>query len=239
RGGAMAKIEFLPISSRIANACIAYVMYIWKMLWPERLAVFYPTRHHVSAWWLAAALFLIMISVQAVRMASRRPYVTVGWFWFVGTLIPVIGLVQVGRQSMADRYTYVPSMGLFLIVAYGVKDLFETWPHRKIVLPIAAAITVMVCTGLTASQVHYWRSSETLWNHAVAVTSENAVGHFSLAQAVVERERTEEAIRHYTEAFASEPQYPGVHYNLANALAEVRETNAAIAHYVETLRLNP
>jgi tetratricopeptide (TPR) repeat protein len=239
RGGAMAKIELLPITSRLANACIAYVMYIWKTLWPVGLAVFYPTRHHVSAWWLAAALFLIVLSIQTVRVASQRPYVTVGWFWFIGTLVPVIGLVQVGRQSMADRYTYVPSIGLFLIAAYGANDLLETWRYRKMALPIAAVLTVVVCTGLTASQVHYWRSSEALWNHTLSVTSENAVAHYSLGLAVGDSGRIEEAIRHYTEALRIEPRYPEAHYNLANAFAETGETDEAIAHYVETLRITP
>jgi tetratricopeptide (TPR) repeat protein len=239
RGGAMANIELLPITSRIANACTSYVMYIWKTLWPVGLAVFYPTRHHVSLWWLAAALFLIVLSVQAVRGASRRPYITVGWFWFVVALIPVIGLVQVGRQSMADRYTYVPSIGLFLIVAYGVNDLFETWRHRKIVLPIAAVLTVLVCTGLTMSQVRYWRSNEALWNHALAVTSENAVAHYSLALAAGDDGRTEEAIQHYIEALRIEPQYPEAHYNLGNALAKNGEMNEAVVQYLETLRINP
>ena len=132
-GGSVAELGAIPLTPRIANALVSYVVYVAKMIWPTRLAIFYPLPPAIPAWQPIAALLLLAgVSVAAIRLARRYPYLLVGWFWYVGTLVPVIGLIQVGRQALADRYTYVPFIGLFIIVAWGVPDLLARWPQRRL-----------------------------------------------------------------------------------------------------------
>ena len=238
RGGAMVGVDVVPMTIRLANACVAYFTYFWKMFWPTGMAVLYPTPiRAVPDWWLVAAIGLIVLSVLAIKLATRRPYVFVGWFWFLGTLVPVIGLVQVGRQAMADRYTYVPLVGLFLIVAFGLGDALALPPARRRVLMTAGGLVIVSCVWATRVQLRYWSSSEALWEHTIRVTTDNAVAHFSLAVAFTEQGKPDEAMREYSEALRIVPQYAEAHYNIAEALTKSGKTDAAIAHYSEALRL--
>ncbi|PYS37658.1 MAG: hypothetical protein DMG14_20515 [Acidobacteria bacterium] len=238
RGGAMVGVDVVPMTIRLANACVAYFTYFWKMFWPTGMAVLYPTPiRAVPDWWLVAAIGLIVLSVLAIKLATRRPYVFVGWFWFLGTLVPVIGLVQVGRQAMADRYTYVPLVGLFLIVAFGLGDALASPPARRRVLMTAGGLVIVSCVWATRVQLRYWSSSEALWEHTIRVTTDNAVAHFSLAVAFTEQGKPDEAMREYSEALRIVPQYAEAHYNIAEALTKSGKTDAAIAHYSEALRL--
>jgi tetratricopeptide (TPR) repeat protein len=242
RGGAMADFEAIPMMSRVANACIAYFAYIWKMFWPVDLAVLYPAAAEVSAWWIAAGAGLIGGTLLSIWAGVRRPYIAVGWLWYVGTLVPVIGLVQVGRQSMADRYTYVPLIGLFLVVAFGIHDAVSSNARRSI-LPAAALATLGACIWLSSDQVSYWSTSNALWERTLSVTTNNAAAHFKYGAALEESGKLDEALRHYRDALRIEPDYAEAHYNLANGLMKAGATADSLAeagtHLTAALQLNP
>jgi protein O-mannosyl-transferase len=201
RVGAVQEIGTLSLESRVANALVSYVAYIGKMLWPSRLAAFYPSPPSPSWWWAGAALLVLAgASLGALRSARRHPYVLVGWLWYLVTLLPVIGLVQVGGQSMADRFTYVPLIGLFLIVSWGMADLLARWPRGPIALQTAAALAILACAATAHAQVQHWKNSLALWEHTVEVTTENDLAHAKLGALLATEGRTDEAIAHYTEA---------------------------------------
>ena len=156
QGGAVAASEALPLGDRVANALVSYMRYIGRMLWPARLAAVYPFSRPLPEWWVVGSLLgFFAMSIVAIRAGRRYPYVAVGWLWYVGTLVPVIGIIQVGSQAMADRYTYVPLVGLFIVVAWGAVDLCARWPHRRQVLPVAAGLAIVVCSVLARVQVEY------------------------------------------------------------------------------------
>jgi hypothetical protein len=176
QGGGMRTFESLPLAARMANAFVSYITYLVKMLWPTNLAVLDP---HPMGWplWkvLGSVLVLVALTVLAVRGARKRPYVGLGWFWYLGTLVPVIGIIQVGLQAMADRYTYIPLIGLFIIVAWGVPELFKNWRFRKeglIALPVMCILCLFL---LTWRQVGYWQNSISLYDHALEVTDGNSL----------------------------------------------------------------
>lgn len=240
RGGAVGGFEALPLAYRVENALVSYVVYIGKMLWPTRLALFYPYPRSLPEWWvLGSFLFLSAVSVLVIRAARRHPYLPVGWLWYLGTLVPVIGLVQVGGQAMADRYTYIPFIGLFVIVAWGVPGLLSRLPHRKIALRGAAALALLALTLIARAQVPYWKNSMVLWGHALEVTTGNYQAHNNLGAFLVEQEMYSEAIAHYREALRTSPDFADAHNNLANALANLRQVSEAVAHYTEALRIKP
>ncbi len=177
-GGAVESLEAFPPSARVANAFVSYSTYMVKMLWPTNLAVFYPH----PRWWplwqvLGSVVLLIAITVLAIRGAKKRPYAAVGWLWYVGTLVPVIGVVQVGSQAMADRYTYIPLVGLFIIVAWAVPELLKKWPYRKEALIVLSALCLLCLFLVTWRQVGYWRNSIALYDHALEVTDANSLIH--------------------------------------------------------------
>ena len=239
RGGAIVQLGAFPWKYRAANALVTYFAYIGKMLWPARLAAFYPYGDSLPAWLVAgAALGLIGATIMVVREARPRPYLPVGWLWYLGTLVPVIGLVQVGSQSMADRYTYVPLIGLFIIVAWGVPDLLARWPHRRPVLSAAAVLTILVCAVSARGQVRYWENTNTLWEHALKVTHGNYVAHNNLGVALASQGRVDEAIAQYSEAVRLKPDFAEAYYDLGLGLASQGKVNEAIAQYSEALRLN-
>jgi tetratricopeptide (TPR) repeat protein len=251
------RLDVYPLDLRAANAAVSYVAYIGKMLWPSRLAAFYPFPRSIPEWYLIGSLLvLIGVSVVAIRAARRRPYLLVGWLWYLGTLVPVIGLVQVGDQAMADRYTYIPLIGLFIMAAWGIPDLLAKWPYRSIALPAAAALLILVLTVIARTQAQHWRNGVALWEHGLEVTTENYLAHNNLGVALANEGRVSEAVAHYTEALRLNPawgsgadpsaQAPRVNsyfahaYNgLGKALADKGKISEAIAHYTEALRLNP
>jgi tetratricopeptide (TPR) repeat protein len=240
RGGAVISVGAMPFHLRIENALVAYVAYIGKMLWPARLAVLYPYAQPLPGWWVAGAfLGLVGTSVAVIRVGPRRPYLPVGWFWYLGTLVPVIGLIQVGDQAMADRYTYVPLIGLFIIVAWGVPDLLVRWPLRRVALPAAAGVVILAYALAARGQLQYWEDSTTLWTHALAVTTGNNIAHNNLGVILAGQGKLDEAISHYTAALRIKPDYADAHNNLGAALADRGKLDEAIAHYAEALRLKP
>ena len=239
-GGAVADLGALPLSFRVSNALVSYVVYIGKAVWPVRLANFYPLPKSLSGWSiLGAILALAVVSVLVMRAARRYPYLPVGWLWYLVTLVPVIGLVQVGRQVMADRFTYVPLIGLFMMVAWGIPDLLAGWPTRRIPLAAAAGLILMVYAITARGQVEFWKDSTSLWTRALEVTTDNAVAHNNLGRILFLQGNFDEAVAHYTEALRLAPDDADTHNNLANALARHGTVAEALTHYSEALRITP
>ena len=208
--GVLTGSDVCPLKIRIANALVSYLMYLQKMVWPNRLAVFYPhPLDSIPLWQVAAAaVIIIAISILAVCLSRNRKYLAVGWLWYLGTLVPVIGLVQTGEQAMADRYAYVPFIGLFIIIAWGSQDLLAKWLRRKSVFGISATIVLVVLAVCTHIQLRYWRNSITLLEHSIAVTDNNYLAHYNLAHALIDDGRTNEAVAHFKEVLRIKPRHP-------------------------------
>jgi protein O-mannosyl-transferase len=203
RGGSVVGAEILPLPLRLSNAVVAYVAYLWKMVWPADLAVLYPYPAGFPAWEVAgAAAAILAVSVLAIWQARRRPYLAVGWFWYLGALVPVIGLVQVGEQAMADRYTYVPLIGIFIVIAWGAAEVASAWPRRRWIIATLAALALAGLGWQAARQVACWSDSETLFRHALAAGADTAMAHCKLADAERESGDTREAEREYRNALA-------------------------------------
>ncbi len=239
--GAMLHLEQLAFGERVANAAVAYVAYLGKMLYPAGLAVFYPLpKEPLPAGEVAAAIG-VLLAISTAAFAARRkcPYLLFGWLWYLGTLVPVIGLVQVGSQAMADRYTYLTQIGLYMALAWGAADAARAWPHRR---PAIAALSALVAAGLIVcawQQTRHWRDSEALWTHALACTAQNPIAENSLGNALSDRGEVGEAIAHYRQAVEIEPDYAPAHHNLGRALAGRGEVEEAIAQYRKALRIKP
>jgi tetratricopeptide (TPR) repeat protein len=230
-GGAMRLV--LPLSVRLENAIYAYAMYVWKAFWPAWLAVFYPhPGATLPAWQIAlAALFVLSVSALVWWQRAARPYLLVGWLWFLGTLVPVIGLIQVGEQAIADRYAYIPLIGIFVMAIWGAADLAD---NRRLSFRTRAKIAAVVLGILalfTCDQLRYWRSAVDLWSHAVDVTKNNFLGEQNLGAALLASNRYQEALPHFQRAVELRPQDLGGHLNLAGVLALSDRPREAIVEY--------
>jgi tetratricopeptide (TPR) repeat protein len=240
QGGLVVPLDVIPFNARAANALVAYVKYIGKMIYPAKLAAIYQHPGMLPWWKIAGAgLLLISISFVAIKALKQSPYFAVGWLWYLGTLVPVIGLVQVGNQAMADRYTYVPFIGLFIIIAYGVPDLVSQWEHRKKGLAVLATVILATLMAVTWKQVGSWKNSITLFEHNLKIAANHFVSHNSLGLALYRQGRTKEAIEHYLQALRVEPDYVEAHNNLGNALDKQGRTAEAIEHYLHAQRIKP
>ena len=240
RGGAVGSVDLLPIGLRVANALKSYVMYLVKAVWPTGLAVFYPYDRSIPLWQSCGALaILAAITWLVIRARQRRPYLLVGWLWYLGTLVPVIGLVQVGTQSMADRYTYVPLVGVFVMAVWGAADVLARWPGRRIALPTAAAAIVIACTVATQAQVTHWQDAWALWTHALAVTHDNQAAHLGVGAMMGMQGRNEDAVAHFREALRIDPNFPAAHRALGLALTELGRFDEAVEHLSVAVRLQP
>jgi protein O-mannosyl-transferase len=239
--GAFWSLQTLPFTTRLANALTAYMAYLGKMFWPVHLAVAYPyaAPHPPLAPALLAALLLAALTFLVLWRARRQPYLPVGWFWYLGTLVPVIGLVQVGRQAMADRYTYVPFIGLFIALVWGVSELAARWRASRFLLPVAAGVVLTALTLCTWQQARYWRNSIALYEHTLQVTGNNALIHVNLGVALAEQGKLNQAIAQYTAALRLQPDFVQAHFNLGAALAAQGKFKQAIAQYTAALRLKP
>jgi tetratricopeptide (TPR) repeat protein len=240
-GGA---INVQPFGVRAANAVVSYVKYSGMMLWPSGLSALYPYEESLPVSWVASSgLLLLGVSLAVVLNALRRPYLLVGWLWYAGTLVPVIGLVQVGSQSLADRYTYVPLTGLFLMIVWGAAELLglDREPARgRRALAAAAAAAVGVALGAAAhAQARHWRDSTALYSRALAVTERNVLAHNGLAAELHAKGRADEAERHFRQALAIEPRSTYALLHLAGILVEKGGLDEAVARYREALRLRP
>jgi tetratricopeptide (TPR) repeat protein len=229
-----------PPGARAGNALISYCRYLGKLFWPTDLAVFYP---HPWYWpleqVLLAGVLILTISVLLFAKRQRYPFMLMGWLWFLGTLVPVIGLVPVGVQAMADRYTYIPSLGVLILAIWGADEMTRPWRHRVIALSVAGSAAIVMCLGLTRQQLGHWRDSETLFRHALAVTENNQVGHDNLGNALLEKNQIDEAIRQYQEAIRLAPDFAEPHYNLGIAFGKNGQMDEAIRQFQEVIRLKP
>lgn len=240
RGGAVASGVRLPLVERLGNAVIAYASYLGKMLWPVHLAAYYPyPRILPSTAVLVSALLLTAVSIAAIVGYRRRPYVLVGWLWYLGTLVPAIGIVQVGTQAMADRYTYIPLVGIFIILAWGVPDALRRWPKMKIASAVVATGVLLSCAAVSRAQVYHWESSMTLWKHALDVTTDNYAAHTFYGNALASRGDVAGAIAEYTEAIRIRADYPEAHNNIGPALAAQGKLDEAVNHFTAAIRLRP
>lgn len=236
--GALGTLGSTPLAYRVGNAFLSSVTYLRKMLWPSDLAVFYPPPPQLSGWSaLAATALVAALTAGAIRGAVRAPWVLVGWLWYLGTLVPVLGIVRQGDQAMADRFTYLPAIGLFLLVAWSARALLPG-PARRPWLALGGVASVAACLVLTSGQIGHWRSSQALFAHALAVTSGNYVAHGNLGVALTALGRHDEAMDHYERAVALRPTYAKARLNLGNALARAGDTAAAEAAYREALRVD-
>ncbi len=238
-GGAVASIEAFPLNARVANSIVSYTSYIGKMIWPLHLAVLYPLREWHLGQVLISGLLFLFLSILAIRAWRRFPYVTVGWLWYLGTLVPVIGLVQVGAQSMADRYTYIPLIGLFIIIAWGMADISVKWRRQRIVLSIFSGVMFLFFMIYAWFQVGYWKNGITLFAHAIKVTHNNSIAYCELGHALDRHGKHDEAIRHYLKSLQINPYYTEAHYELGVTLKEQGNSTAAARHYLEALQINP
>ncbi len=240
KAGAVRSLSGVPFPSRLANAALASVGYLRKTLWPVDLACFYPYPSTFDPWLVAGAVVtLAAISVLAIGAARRAPFVLVGWLWYLGTLAPVIGLVQVGHQSMADRYTYVPLIGIFLAAVFAAAAAVERWRPSPRLVAAPVLIVLGLCMLLTRVQATQWRTSTTLFTHALAVTTDNYMAHEKLGEALASDGRRQEAIAQLRETVRLTPTFAEAHVALADALLEEHDDAGALAHYAEALRLKP
>ena len=228
----------LPI--RLANASISYLQYINKMIWPVRLAMFYPHpgRNISFLFAVISAVFLLVVTILILRFAKNRRYLVTGWFWYLGTLVPVIGLVQVGGHAMADRYTYITLTGLFIIIAWGLPELLGKWPHRKVVLWTFSLIVLSALAICAHLQQRYWKNSITLCEHALKVTDNNYQAHFCMTDMLLKQGRIDEAIWHNTEALRINPNYVKALNDLGLALYRAGRIDEAMYYYKRVLELN-
>jgi tetratricopeptide (TPR) repeat protein len=235
-------LERASATVRLENALLSYGVYLWNTFWPVHLAVFHPlNRDAVPAAALAAALALCAaITVTALFLRRSRPYVLVGWLWYVGTLVPVIGLVQVGSQARADRYTYIPLIGIFLIVSWGLADLAQYLQRRLAAIAVAAA-ALAGCVVLTWVQIGFWQDSARLWRHALEVNPVNPRAHASLAAAlaVEGKGKLNEAVTHYLAAVNQSPDLRHERLELARLLAKLGKDSEAVSHYETAIRAGP
>jgi len=239
-GGAVETMAGFPVSLRFKNAFLAYAGYILKTIWPEHLAVLYPLSSHLpTSSVIGAAVLFMLVCVAAFWFWKRSPYLFSGWFWFVGTLVPVIGIVQVGAQSMADRYTYIPSIGLFIVIAWGADALLSKIPRARNILAGIAVVVLAAFFALTRHQIGYWQNGEILFKHAVAVTHDNFLAYSALGESLGEGGHTNEALAASAEAVRLQPRSPECQYNLGTLWSAMGKPDQAIPHFEAALKENP
>jgi tetratricopeptide (TPR) repeat protein len=238
---ALGSTEMLPLKWRITNAIVTYFDYIWQMFWPRDLIPFYihPEGRLETGRLLLASAVLIVISAIAIVRRRKNPYLIVGGLWYLVMLVPVIGIVQVGLQGRADRYTYLPQIGLYIALAWLVRDLTASWRKREIVLAPAAIAVVATLSILSWKQTAHWRDTEALWSYTLNITPDSDVAHTGLAGILLVRGKVDEAIAHYRHALARRSGNSGAQYGLATALAQQRKVDEAIEHYKKALELQP
>jgi tetratricopeptide (TPR) repeat protein len=239
RGGAVVTLDNASAGYRIANAAVSYSVYLLKMVWPSGLAPAYLYRHGLPAWEFAAAAVALAAISGAILLAARRfPYLLVGWCWYLGTMLPVIGIVQVGSQSMADRYTYIPFLGIFIIVAWGGWDLARS-RVRPAVAVAAAVLAVLACGLLGWKQVRYWEGPETLWGRALAINPTNQIAETNLGSWLLDQGRIEESIAHLTAATRIDPNSHVARNQLGCAFQRLGKVDLALDQFTEAVRIDP
>jgi tetratricopeptide (TPR) repeat protein len=231
----------LSLLARIGNSFVSYFVYIWQMIWPANLAAFYPFPQDGLPLWqpIAAAGTLVLITVAVFALRKSRKYLFVGWLWYLAMLLPVVGIIQINLQAHADRYTYLPQIGLCIMIAWGVADLLMNRRFRSQVATAAAVIVIFAFAFVARVQAGYWRDSETLWTHTISVTKNNYFAHASLADLLMRRGRLNEAIEHSEEALRIRPNDTDAQNNLGLALLQNGDPKRAVAHFEKALEINP
>jgi len=238
-GGAMVSMLNLSLSDRIENSLVSYVEYMLKLFWPFPMAYLYPLVK-IPAWqFVGAAILLLVVSSLALYYIRRYPYLAVGWLWYLGTLVPVIGVVQVGVQSMADRYTYVPFIGLFVILAWGPSDALQGWKYRRIASSIAATAVLAACFVATWIQVGTWKSSETVFTHAMKVTENNYLAYNHMGIAYMDAEKYEQAHFMFKKAISIDPLYSNGYNNIGCLFALQGRLEEAAESFKTAIRIDP
>ncbi|MGA2781168.1 MAG: tetratricopeptide repeat protein, partial [Smithella sp.] len=240
KGGAVSSIEALPLGVRMGNAFISYIAYIGKMVWPSNLAVFYPYPQLLLSWQVLGSVFLLIaITLVVIWRAKKFPSLATGWLWYIGALAPVIGIVQVGSQATADRYTYIPLIGLFIMVAWGVPDLLKKWSYRKEILLASSALSILCLSIMTWTQVGYWQNSITLYDHTLKVTDDNWLIYIDRGVAYNELGNYSQAIEDYDRAIEIKPGYAEAYYDRGNAYNNLGNYRQAIVNYGRAIEINP
>jgi tetratricopeptide (TPR) repeat protein len=236
------EMSSLPISDKTGNALISYVRYIGKFFWPENLSVYYP---HPGHWPLVkvicAGLFVLGVSTMVVLLRRRMPYMLVGWFWYLGTLVPVIGLVQLLSQSIADRYTYIPMIGFALFLVWPLKDLTKGWRYKPAIMLVIGTSMIIACVVRTRCEISFFKDDVTLWRHAVAVTKNeyNWCPHYALGTVLWAIPQHDGALNEFQESVRINPHYAKSQLDLGVALDDKSRFDEAIIHFQRALELNP
>ncbi|MCK4752068.1 MAG: tetratricopeptide repeat protein [Planctomycetes bacterium] len=239
RTGAVSDISNVGFNFRVSNALVSYISYIAKMFWPVRLAILYPHQVDRLDIWQPMVCFILLVSVTIGVIYLKRRYLTVGWLWYLGTLVPVIGLVQVGSQAMADRYTYLPLVGLFIMAAWGISEVLSKWRYRKIALAVSAVLIITAMLICTHKQVRIWANNFTLFGHTLAVTEDNYVIYYNLGHVYQSRGQIDKAIRQYRETIRIMPKHVKAYNNLGVSLRLQGKLDESISCYRQALMLNP
>lgn len=242
--GALYSIQLLPLKVRISNALFAYTGYMGKMFWPFKLSCFYPFQS-ISVWQVAGSIVLLgFITLFVIKCIKNHPWLAFGWLWYIGTLVPVIGLVQVGAQSMADRYTYIPLIGIFIMISWGGPYLVYKACHgnqyaAKMTIATITALMLTFVTAITCIQVRYWKNSIILFERAIEVTVDNYVAHYCLGNALIAQNKFSKAALHYSEALKIKPHNARLLRELGLALAQQEDFDTAIQYFSEALHIDP
>jgi Tfp pilus assembly protein PilF len=237
---AMVSLSMMPLGDRLANAVVSYATYLEKTFWPEGLSIFYPYHGPPPFGYMISALaMLILITVISVLLVKRYPYLLVGWFWYIGTLVPVIGIVQVGSQAMADRYTYLPLVGIFIMAVWGLRDLLDGYRRRRAIWGFVSGVVITVLVVLTQIQISYWKDTSTLFGHALRTTERNFMAHQILAEGMVKMGDLAGAESHYCEAIRIRPMFKNALNGLGYLLSTRGEQDEAALLLEKALQIDP
>jgi protein O-mannosyl-transferase len=237
--GSSMDVKNIPLISRLANAPVAFVAYLGKTFWPQDMAIFYPMLEHIPLWQVGGAIILIIIiSVTVIVTIKYLPYLFVGWFWYTITILPVIGIIQIGDFAMTDRYHYLPSIGIAIMLAWGMPFLFPGTTTRKKILFPAAIAFLAILTFLSWKQCGYWRNNLELWNHALNVTKDNYMAHNNLASTLLEEGKIDKAVYHYKKAISIN-NYSSARYNMGIIYYRLGQYDQAIESFNQAIRVSP
>lgn len=240
KGGLVESLEVFPLTVRIQNAFVSYVAYMGKMIWPDNLAFIYPYPNQRQLWQvLGAVLIVVAITMLVIRATKRFPYLLVGWLWYLGTLVPVIGFVQVALQARADRYTYIPLIGLFIMAAWWIPELLERWRYRDRVLAVSSSLILTCLFIATWTQVGYWRDSLTLYDHTIKITDDNYVAYGNRGYTYAALGNYQQAIVDYDRTIEICPKYAINYFNRGTAYAVLGDPEQAIANFDKAIEIDP
>ncbi|MGB8367762.1 MAG: tetratricopeptide repeat protein, partial [Limisphaerales bacterium] len=231
----------LSFGLRSENAVVSCVTYLWQMIHPAGLACLYPNPTNYLPFWQVAGALGLLLAISGAAWAFRQthPGLVVGWLWYLGMMIPVIGMVQISYYAHADRYTYLPQIGLYLLLTWAAAELCAGWRHRRVMLGGCATVILVALIFCARAQTAYWRNSELLWTHTLACTSDNFIAQNNLGNALVQEGAVDEAIAHFQKALQIKPDYAEAHNNLGNALLQKGSVNEAMVHYQKALQIQP